>query len=82
MTQYKPFWTEQSATTTTTTNPTEDMETSNEHILFIFAVTIAIIVMFISVAANNYYKGQKELEFVKAGLVQKVENGKVIWTKP
>lgn len=82
MTDYKPFWTEQSTTTTTTTNPSKNMKTSNDYTLFIFAFVVGIIVIFGSLTAENYYKGQKELEFVKAGLVQKVENGRVIWTKP
>ena len=80
MTDYKPFWTEQS--TTTITKPSENTKTYNDHTLFIFAFVVGIIVIFVSLTAESYYKGQKELEFVKAGLVQKVENGNVIWTKP
>lgn len=82
MTDYKPFWTEQTTTTTTTTNPSKIMKTNNDYNLFIFAFIIGIIAIFGSLTAETYYKNQKELEFVKAGLVQKVDNGKVIWTKP
>ena len=81
---YDPFWTEQTTKTTTTTSTTEpkNMKANNEYNLFILAFMVGIIVIFISLTADNYYKMQQELEFVKAGLVQKVEDGKVIWTKP
>lgn len=82
MTDYKSFYTEQTTTTTTTTNPSKNMKTIDDYNLFIFAFIVGIIVVFGSLTAEIYYKGQKELEFVKAGLVQKVEDGKVIWTKP
>ena len=82
MTDYRPFWTEQSTTTTTTTtNPSKNMKTDNDYTLIIVA-TVMITAMFGFLLANSYYLTQKELEFVKAGLVQKVENGNVIWTKP
>jgi len=86
MSEYKdPFWTEQTTKTTTTTSTTEPSnmkQTNNDHTFFIFAFMVVMIVIFIGLTADNYYKDQKELEFVKAGLVQKVEDGKVIWTKP
>ena len=41
-----------------------------------------IFIISICLTAENYYKGQKEIEFAKAGLIQKVEDRKVIWTKP
>jgi hypothetical protein len=88
MSEYKdPFWTEQTTkiTTTTTTEPSNMKQTNNDdfdYTLFILAFVVGIIVIFISLTADNYHKMQQELEFVKAGLVQKVENGNVIWTKP
>jgi hypothetical protein len=84
MSEYKdPFWTEKTTkTTTTTTTEPKNMKTNNDYTLFILAFVVVMIVMFISLTAEIYYKDQKELEFVKAGLVQKVEDGKVIWTKP
>ena len=85
MTDYKPFWKEPfwtEQTIKTTTNPSKNMKTDNDYILLIFAFFVVVIVFLICVTAENYYKGQKELEFVKAGLVQKVENGNIIWTKP
>lgn len=33
MTDYKPFWTEQTTTTTTTTNPSKNMKTKNKQTL-------------------------------------------------
>ena len=80
MTDYKPFWTEQ--TIKTTTNHSENTKTSNDHILLIFAFFVVVIVFFICVTAESYYLTKKELEFVKAGLEKKVENGNVTWTKP
>lgn len=88
MSEYKdPFWTEQTTktTTTTTTEPSNMKQTNNDdfdYTLFILAFVVGIIVIFISLTADNYYKMQQELEFVKAGLVQKVQDGHVIWTKP
>ena len=82
MTQYKPFWTEQTTTTTTTTNPSKLLKTIDDYTVLILATLVMFITIFIAIVAENYYKGQKEIEFVKAGLIQKVEDGKVIWTKP
>ena len=84
MSEYKdPFWTEQTTkTTTTTTTEPKNMKANNEYNLFILAFMVGMIVIFISLTADNYYKMQQELEFVKAGLVQKVQDGHVIWTKP
>lgn len=85
MSEYKdPFWAEQTTktTTTTTTEPSNMKQTNNDYTLFILAFVVGMIVIFISLTADNYYKMQQELEFVKAGLVQKVQDGHVIWTKP
>ena len=82
---YKPFWTEQTTTETiskSTEEPTVTIKYANNEKLFVFASLILFIIIYVGIVTDNYYKDQKELEFVKAGLVQKVENGKVIWTKP
>lgn len=83
MKNYDPFWTEKTTkTTTTTTTEPSNMKTNNDHTFFIFAFMVVMIVIFISLTAEIYYKDQKETEFAKAGLIQKVQDGHVIWTKP
>ena len=50
-------------------------------ICFVY-VLVAIVIIFTYSIVTNYLKQQNQLEFVKAGLVQKVEDGQIIWTKP
>jgi hypothetical protein len=47
-----------------------------------FYVTIISIVTIVALVVSDISEKKLESEFVKSGLVQKVEGSKIIWVKP
>ena len=56
------------------------MDTKDKALIGVLGLTA--IGMFSLMGIGVYSDTKKEIEFAKAGLVQKVENGEKVWTKP